>query len=71
MDADRVDAIAKFLIAETSRRRTLGGLLVTTLGLRGLLQPDDVWAKSGKCKPTCRECETCKKGRCNNKNGKK
>jgi hypothetical protein len=71
MDADRFDAIAKFLIAATSRRRTLGGLLGGTLGLLSLTEREDAWAKSGKCKPKCDECEKCKKGDCDRKNGKK
>ena len=42
MDAQRFDAIAKALTSETSRRRTLGGLLGGTLGLLGWLAREDV-----------------------------
>ena len=72
MDADRIDAIAKVLISETSRRRTLGGLLGGTLGLLGLTEREHARARSGKCKLTCAECATCKKGRCRKtKHGKR
>ena len=51
MDAKRFDTIAKALISETNRRRTLSGLLggaLATLGLSGADETDA--AKSGKCK---------------------
>ena len=51
MDAKRFDTIAKALISETNRRRTLGGLLggaFAALGLSGADETDA--AKSGKCK---------------------
>ena len=73
MDGNRFDAIAKTLIAATSRRRTLGGLLGGTLGLLGLADPEEAWsAKSGRCKPKCDKCERCEKGKCRRtKSGKK
>lgn len=72
MDGNRFDALAKTLIAATSRRRTLGGLLGGTLGLLGLAHPAEVWsAKSGKCKKACDpDCEFCKEGKCRNKKKK-
>ena len=72
MDAKRFDTIAKAFISETSRRRTLGGLLGGALGALGLAGLDDVdAAKSGKCKEACGICEFCQKGKCKQKNGKK
>lgn len=73
MDGNRFDALAKTLIAATSRRRTLSGLLGGTLGLLGLADPDGAWsAKSGRCKKKCDECEKCQKGKCRKtKSGKK
>ena len=67
MDADRFDTLARSLTAVGSRRRTLAAL-----GLLGLADPDEAAAaKTGKCKPTCGECEKCKKGDCDKKDGKK
>ena len=63
MDGVRLDAPVKNLIAETSRRRTLRGLIGGTLGALGLSLPDEA-AAAGTCKPTCDECATCKKGKC-------
>lgn len=73
MDGATFDVLAKSLTAATSRRRTLTGLLVGTLGLLGLADPDEAWsAKSGTCKPKCGECENCDKGTCKKtNNGKK
>src|SRR5688500_10903147 len=73
MDGNRFDALTKSLIAATSRRRTLGGLVAGTLALLGLADPEEAWsAKSGKCKPKCDKCERCKKGKCRRTNdGKK
>src|SRR5687768_10171670 len=42
MDAKRFDALARALTSETTRRRTLGGLLGGTLGLLGWLGREDV-----------------------------
>lgn len=65
MDARRFDAIAKALISETSRRRTLGGLLGGALAALGLAAPDSAdAAKSGTCKKECGLCEFCQKGKC-------
>lgn len=71
MDAKRFDAIAKALISETDRRRTLGGILVSALGLAGA--KDAEAAKSGECKKDCDPlCEFCKEGKCRkNKRGKR
>jgi hypothetical protein len=73
MDSNRFDAIAKSLITEMSRRRTLGGLVGGTLGVLGLGGADEIQsAKSGKCKQTCGLCEDCAKGKCRKKkSGKK
>lgn len=72
MESNRFDALAKTLIAGTNRRRTLSGLLGGTLGLLGLAASEEAWsAKSGRCKPKCDECEKCKKGDCEKKNGRK
>ena len=71
MDADRFDALARSLTATGSRRRALTAL-GGSLGLLGLTHPNGVTAaKSGKCKPACGECEKCKKGDCDKKDGKK
>lgn len=71
MDRTRLDALVKTLIAETSRRRTLRGLVGGTLGILGLSLPDEA-AAAAKCKPTCDECATCKKGKCRKtRSGKK
>lgn len=72
MDAIRFDALTKVLIAETSRRRTLAGLLGAALGVLGFGGNDDAdAAKSGKCKNACSTCQFCKKGKCKKKDGKK
>src|SRR5918995_179466 len=65
MDAKRFDTIAKALISETNRRRTLGGLLGGALAALGLSGADETdAAKSGKCKKECGLCESCKRGKC-------
>jgi hypothetical protein len=46
VEAARFDAIARFLISATSRRRTLGGLLGASLGLLSLTVREDARAKS-------------------------
>jgi hypothetical protein len=71
MDADRFDAMARALLSETSRRRTLGSLLGGTLAALGLTHSHETRARSRRCKPECGECETCKKGECKRKNGQK
>jgi len=62
MDADRFDALSRSLFALGSRRRTLGGLVVGTLGLLSWRSGDDSAAhdlsqkckkKSGKQKKKC------------------
>ena len=65
MDAKRFDMIAKALISETNRRRTLGGLLGGALAALGLSSAEEAdAAKSGKCKKECGLCESCKRGKC-------
>lgn len=72
MDVKRFDADAKALIAETTRRRTLGALLGGTLVALAEIAADNIAsAKSRKCDPKCDECHECTKGRCRKHNGKK
>ena len=72
MDADRFDSLVRSLTTVGFRRRTLATVVTGAIGLLGLAGADDVAAgKSGKCKPKCGECQTCDKGKCNKKNGKK
>jgi hypothetical protein len=71
MDADRFDIFTRSLTTFGSRR-TLAAALVGSLAVLGLAGPDDVAAaKSGTCKRKPGECEPCKKGKCERKNGKK
>ena len=72
MDAGRFDALARTFTAAGSRRRTLAAALSAALGLGAIARPEVApAAKSGKCKPKCGECERCKRGDCERKNGKK
>ena len=72
MDAFRFDSLTRSLVTHGSRRRALAAALGGALGLLGLRDPDDAAAaKSCTCKPKCGECEKCKKGDCDRKNGKK
>lgn len=72
MDAIRFDVLTRAWVAETSRRRTLAGVLAGVMGALGLAGPDDAGAaKSGKCKQKCGQCNFCEKGKCKKKNGKK
>jgi hypothetical protein len=72
MDAKRFDAVTKSLISETNRRQALSGLLAGGLRLFAPTESDEAVAKTGKCKPKCGECHTCKGGRCKKSNrGKK
>jgi hypothetical protein len=72
VEADRFDALSRVLSVAGSRRGTLTAALSGALGLLGLAHPDDAAAAtSGKCKPRCGECEKCKKGDCDKKDGKK
>jgi hypothetical protein len=71
MDADRFDALARSLTVAGSRRRALTALS-GSLGLLGFARPDEATAaKSGRCKPTCGECEKCKRGDCKRKHGER
>ncbi len=69
MEDIRFDHIAKVLGARPNRRLTLAALLGGALGLLGLAESEA--RKSGKCKPKCDECEKCKRGDCDRKDGKK
>ena len=72
MAADRFDALSRVLSVAGSRRGTLTAALSGALGLLRLAHLHDAAAAtSGKCKPTCGECEKCKKGDCDKKDGKK
>ena len=70
MDAARFDSLTRSLFAARSRRQTLGIVLGGAVVALGVTHADDATA-GGKCKPTCDECETCDKGKCKKKNGKK
>jgi hypothetical protein len=63
MDADRFDALTRFLFEGSSRRRALG---LSMTGILGMLGVADVFAKKRKkkCKKTCGPCRKCKKGKC-------
>jgi hypothetical protein len=72
MDAPRFDALARSLSTTGSRRRALAAAVSGALGVLGRSAPDEATAaKSGKCQRTPGECERCKKGTCDRKNGKK
>jgi hypothetical protein len=72
MDAPRFDALARSLSTASSRRRALVAAFSGALSVLGLADPDvGKAAKSGKCKRKPNECETCKKGKCEKKDGKK
>jgi hypothetical protein len=70
MDADRFDTLSRTLSATPSRRAALRVLGVLSLGLIARIRPEPAEAKSGKCKPKCNQCERCKRGDCDKKNGK-
>ena len=55
MDGNRFDALTKSLVAETNRRRTLGGLLGGVLGLTSLVGLEEAEAKS--CVKQCQKQE--------------
>jgi hypothetical protein len=70
MDSHRFDALSKIVASLTTRRTALA--LLAGLGFGVIEAPDaHVRRKSGKCKSGCGECEKCKKGGCDRKNGKK
>jgi hypothetical protein len=72
MDPDRFDTLIRSLSAVRSRRQTLLTTLGAALGTLRLGASDDALAaKSGKCARLPGECETCTKGKCQRKNGKK
>ena len=69
MDATRFDTFVRVLTTRHRRRGTLP--LLALLGL-GLVDSDAAEAaKSGKCKRQPGPCETCQKGKCERKHGKK
>jgi hypothetical protein len=72
MDAQRFDTLTTIVasLSRTTRRSAVG--LLAGLGF-GVLAVTDAGARrtSGRCKPTCGECEKCKRGDCDRKNGTK
>jgi hypothetical protein len=71
MDPNRHHALASSLAVAGSRRHALTASLASVLGFLGLARPVPTFA-AGKCKPTCGECQRCKKGTCHKtKHGKK
>ena len=71
MDPDRFDTVTRFLTRAGSRRRAIAVALSAALGLGAIARPEDApAAKSGKCKPKCGECERCKRGDCDKRDGK-
>ena len=72
MDAHRFDRLARSLSTPNSRRHAVTAALGGTLSVLRLTDPDAAEAaKSTKCKRQPGECETCKRGKCERKNGKK
>jgi hypothetical protein len=68
MDGKQFDTLARSLIRETNRRRTLLVALGGALTLGRALNLDDVdAAHSNKCRPACADCQFCKVGRCRKK----
>jgi hypothetical protein len=65
----RFDHLAKVFGAQKTRRLTLGALLGGALSALGLAEVEA--ARSGKCRRKPGACETCKKGKCEKKNGEK
>ncbi len=72
MDADRFETLVRSLTVSGTRRRSLLATLGIVIGSLGMTGSDDAEAaKSGKCTRLPGECETCTKGKCQRKNGKK
>jgi hypothetical protein len=72
MDATDFASLARSLFVARSRRRTLVAALAAALSTLGLAHRDDAAAvTSGKCTRKPRECEFCKKGKCERKHGEK
>jgi hypothetical protein len=69
MDQRRFDPLAKIVGSWTSRRNAL--LLLAGVGLGDNFPVETEAASSGKCNPTCSECQGCNKGKCKKKHGKK
>ncbi len=69
MDNSRFDSLAKVFAARRPRRAALPLLAAFGLGLAA--RDDASAAKSNTCQRKPGECETCKKGKCQRKNGKK
>lgn len=68
MEDIRFDDLSKALGSSATRRLALGALLGTVLGS---VHQVEAKRSSGKCKPSCGQCETCDRGKCNKKHGKK
>jgi hypothetical protein len=73
MNPERFDTLIRALPSRTSRRGLIPLLGAFPLGgtLGSLPGPAGVIAKSGTCKPACGVCQTCQKGKCSKKRGKK
>lgn len=72
MDAERFDSFTRSLTTGGSRRRAMTTFVGGAMSLLALVGTQDVSAgDSGKCKPSCGECQQCDKGKCKRKNGKK
>jgi hypothetical protein len=68
MDGKQFDILARSLVRETNRRRTMLVALGGALTLGRALNLDDVdAAHSNKCRPACADCQFCKVGRCRKK----
>jgi hypothetical protein len=63
MDAEDFDQTARLFSARASRRRGIGALLVV-LGLAGAAKSDVNAAARKTCKPKCKPCTKCVRGKC-------
>lgn len=69
MDPTRFDALARKLVSPETRRGIL--TLLVGGGISVLEVTDAAARKSGACQPACATCQTCEKGKCKKKNGRK
>jgi hypothetical protein len=69
MDDARFDTLARFMASRADRRVAAPALFGSVLGLLTFTGADA--AKSGNCTPACPECQSCDKGTCKRKKGKK